>query len=87
MARLGIFLNYSSSYFLNMYFYLCVCVIHVCVSTENRRSRRSRGAGVTDVKWKLKGSLEGQLDGVLLGQTREGMFSLSGHKGKAKADS
>jgi hypothetical protein len=26
------------------------------------------------LKWKLKGSLESRLDGVLLGQTCEGMF-------------
>jgi hypothetical protein len=26
------------------------------------------------LKWKLKGSLESQLDGVLLGQTHEGTF-------------
>jgi hypothetical protein len=27
------------------------------------------------LKWKLKGSLESWLDGVLLGQAHEGMFS------------
>jgi hypothetical protein len=27
------------------------------------------------MKWKLKGSLESQLDGVLLGQTREGTLA------------
>jgi hypothetical protein len=28
----------------------------------------------SNLKWKLKGSLECQLNGVLLGQTREGTF-------------
>ena len=32
------------------------------------------------MKWKLKGSLESQLDGVLLGQTCEGVFRESGHR-------
>jgi hypothetical protein len=29
---------------------------------------------VAPMQWKFKGSLENQLDGVLLGQTHEGMF-------------
>lgn len=36
-------------------------------------------------KWREKGSLESVvLDGVLLGQTREGVFSWSEHRWKAK---
>ena len=33
-----------------------------------------RAQGPRGLKWKLKDSLESQLDGVLLGLTREGMF-------------
>jgi hypothetical protein len=29
---------------------------------------------MTKLKWKLKGSLDSHLDGVLLGQTHEGTF-------------
>jgi hypothetical protein len=32
-----------------------------------------------DMKWKLKGSLENWLNGVLLGQTCEGTSCQSGH--------
>ena len=40
------------------------------------------GSGEGTLKWKLKGSLESPLDGVLLRQTREGMFKVdTGVKG------
>ena len=39
------------------------------------------------MKWKLKGSLENQLlDGVLLGQTDEGVFAEVNTGERAKAD-
>lgn len=46
--------------------------IHAMLSAS--RSREIREMCQSELKWKPKGSMESRLDGVLLGQTREGTF-------------
>jgi hypothetical protein len=44
-------------------------------TTASRLARRKKLDTENNyLKWKLKGSLESQLDGILLGQTCEGTF-------------
>ena len=51
------------AYFKEAWLYLCMYLI--CISSQ----------ACSLLKQKLKGSLESWLDGILLGQTHEGMFS------------
>ena len=51
-------------------FHMACSACFLIEPTQPRGSSTHNGL----LKWKLKGSLESRLDGVLLGQTHEGMF-------------